>query len=104
MLAMKSRQSSEKKGYIFVLIFTALNQLVNYSEKTEKKVFGTTNRKSKKPKKSVCESSKAVKAFLDEWAEAASDWRPGENIQKSLQELREAAAKCKLYIFLFNFT
>nr|CCA22295.1 conserved hypothetical protein [Albugo laibachii Nc14] len=69
------------------------SRIASNSEKTEKKALVATHRKSKKPKKSVSESSKAVKAFLDEWAEAANDWRPGENAQKSLQELRDAASK-----------
>uniref|UniRef100_K3WPJ0 Hpc2-related domain-containing protein n=1 Tax=Globisporangium ultimum (strain ATCC 200006 / CBS 805.95 / DAOM BR144) TaxID=431595 RepID=K3WPJ0_GLOUD len=50
-----------------------------------------THRSSKKSKRgSGTESSKAVKAFLDEWSDAASDWTPEPEVIAKLEALRDA--------------
>ncbi|KAF1332139.1 Glutathionyl-hydroquinone reductase yqjg, partial [Globisporangium splendens] len=49
------------------------------------------HRSSKKSKRgSGTESSKAVKAFLDEWSEAASDWMPEPEVIAKMEALRDA--------------
>ncbi|KAJ0403263.1 hypothetical protein P43SY_007567 [Pythium insidiosum] len=47
-------------------------------------------KKAKKAKKTGAESSRAVKAFLEDWSDAASEWKPGADAQEALEALRLA--------------
>ncbi|TMW55163.1 hypothetical protein Poli38472_013925 [Pythium oligandrum] len=52
---------------------------------------GTPVKKPKKAaKKGGAESSRAVKAFIDEWSEAASEWQPGPDVLEAMEALRRA--------------
>jgi hypothetical protein len=55
-------------------------------------------KKAKRPKKGGAESSRAVKAFLDEWSEAASDWQPGAEIEEGMEALRQAVRDCECFV------
>ncbi|DBA03175.1 TPA: hypothetical protein N0F65_003895, partial [Lagenidium giganteum] len=47
-------------------------------------------KKPKKTKRSGGESSRAVKTFLEEWGDAASEWQPAPEVQASMEALRKA--------------
>ncbi|GLD99872.1 hypothetical protein PINS_up008600 [Pythium insidiosum] len=47
-------------------------------------------KKAKKTKKTGAESSRAVKAFLEDWSDAASEWQPGADALEALETLRRA--------------
>lgn len=43
---------------------------------------------------SASSSSKSVKGYLDEWAEAASDWSPEPAVLTKMEALRAAVREC----------
>lgn len=59
-----------------------------------------SQRSSKKSKKAGAESSKAVKAFLDEWSDAATDWTPEPEVITKLETLRDAVRERTFFLHL----